>query len=74
MLLQAVLGIHADAPNGVLHVRDPRLPRFVGELTIAGLRVGGTRLSLQFRRHGSRTLAHLLEIHGDPLQVRIELS
>jgi hypothetical protein len=58
----------------VLHVRDPVLPDFLNELTVAGLPIGGTRVSLQFRRHGSRTLANLLSLEGDRLQVRIELS
>jgi glycogen debranching enzyme len=74
MLLQAMLGIYAEAPARVLHVRDPVLPDFLNELTVTGLPVGGTRVSLQFRRHGSRTLANLLSLEGDRLQVRIELS
>jgi hypothetical protein len=50
------------------------LPDFLNQLTVSGLAIGGTRVSLQFRRHGSRTLANLLSLDGDRLQVRIELS
>ena len=74
MLLQAVTGILPEAPARVLHVRNPQLPTFLDELTINGLRVGGSRVSLRFHRHGARTLASLLGVEGDPLQVRIELS
>jgi glycogen debranching enzyme len=74
MLLQAVLGLFPEAPAGVLHVRDPVLPAFLRDLTISGLPVGRSRVSLQFRRHRDRTLVNLLEVEGDPLQVRIELS
>jgi glycogen debranching enzyme len=74
MMLQAMLGIYAEAPARVLHVRDPVLPDFLNQLTVSGLAIGGTRVSLQFRRHGSRTLANLLSLDGDRLQVRIELS
>jgi glycogen debranching enzyme len=74
MLLQALLGIYAEAPARILHIRDPLLPDFLGELTVSGLAIGGSRVALQFRRHGSRTLANLLSVEGDPLQVRIELS
>jgi glycogen debranching enzyme len=74
MLLQAMLGIYAEAPARVLHVRDPVLPDFLDQLTVSNLAIGGTRVSLQFRRHGSRTLANLLSLEGDRLQVRIELS
>jgi hypothetical protein len=69
-----MLGIYAEAPARVLHVRDPVLPDFLNELTVSGLAIGGTRVSLQFRRHGARTLANLLSLDGDRLQVRIELS
>jgi glycogen debranching enzyme len=74
MLLQALLGIYAEAPAGVLHIRDPVLPDFLDDLTVSGLAIAGSRVALQFRRHGSRTLANLLGVEGDPLQVRIELS
>jgi glycogen debranching enzyme len=74
MLVQALLGIYPDAHARVLHVRDPVLPDFLSELTITGLAIGGSRVALQFRRHGTRTLANLLGVEGDPLQVRIELS
>jgi glycogen debranching enzyme len=74
MLLQALLGIYAEAPAHILHIRDPVLPDFLGELTVSGLAIGGSRVALQFRRHGTRTLANLLSVEGDPLQVRIELS
>jgi hypothetical protein len=50
------------------------LPDFLNELTVSGLAIGGSRVALQFRRHGMRTLANLLSIEGEPLQVRIELS
>lgn len=74
MLLQAVLGLFPEAPSGVLHVRNPVLPRFIRDLTLTGLRVGRSRVSLQFRRHRDRTLVNLLEITGAPLQVQIELA
>ncbi|HKO15413.1 MAG TPA: amylo-alpha-1,6-glucosidase, partial [Gemmatimonadaceae bacterium] len=73
MFLQAVLGLLPDAPAGVLHVRDPRLPTGVDELTITGLHIGGSRVALQFRRHHDRTLANLIGVEGAPVQVRIEL-
>ena len=74
MLLQAMLGIFAEAPARVLHVRNPQLPDFLDDLTVENLAIGGSRVALQFRRHGRRTLANLLGVEGDPVQVRIELS
>ncbi|HEU4697578.1 MAG TPA: glycogen debranching N-terminal domain-containing protein [Gemmatimonadales bacterium] len=74
MMLQAMLGLFPEAPARVLHVRNPVLPDFLCELTVADLQVGGSRVALQFRRHQDRTLCNLLGISGAPLQVRIELS
>jgi glycogen debranching enzyme len=74
MLLQAMTGLLPDAPARTLHIRQPLLPPFIGDLIIRGLRVGGSRVALQFTRRGRRTLANLLEVEGEPLQVRIELS
>lgn len=74
MLLQGVLGIFPDAGQRLLHIRDPRLPGFMRELTLTNLRIGGSRIALRFRRHRDRTLANLLSLEGAPLQVRIELN
>ncbi len=74
MLLQAATGILADAPARELHVREPLLPQFLDELVVHGLRVGGSRLSLQFTRRGNRTLANLLDVEGDPIHVLIDLA
>jgi glycogen debranching enzyme len=73
LLLQAVLGLMPDAPRGVLHVRDPQLPAFLRELTVLGLRVGDSRVTLHFRRHAGRTLANLLAVEDAPLRVQIDL-
>jgi glycogen debranching enzyme len=74
MLLQAVLGIQADAPTGVLHIKNPVLPNFLEEVALSKLAIGQSRVSLHFKRHGERTLANLLSVSGKPLQVQIELT
>jgi glycogen debranching enzyme len=74
LFLHAVLGIRAEAPARILHVKNPVLPDFLDELTISNLAVGGTKVSLQFKKHHDRTLANLLSTSGDPIQVRIELT
>jgi hypothetical protein len=45
-----LLGLHADALAGVLHVVRPRLPRGITELTLGGVTVGDARVDLRFRR------------------------
>lgn len=74
MLLQAATGILPDAPGHELHIREPLLPPFLRRLVINGMQIGGSRVSLQFTRRGNRTLANLLDVEGDPLRVRIDLS
>jgi glycogen debranching enzyme len=74
MLLQSAIGILPDAPSHALHIRRPWLPEFLNELVVRNLRIGESRVALQFSRHGSRTLANLLDIQGAPLRVTIELA
>jgi glycogen debranching enzyme len=74
LLLQAVLGLHADAPSRRLTIRNPRLPEFLDVLELDGLRVGDTRLALRFERHGRQSFVEVLETSGGALQVSIELD
>ena len=53
-LLQALLGLQADAPNGRLFV-DPALPDWLPDVTLAGLAVGDAVLDLRCWRDGDRT-------------------
>jgi glycogen debranching enzyme len=53
-LLQAILGLRADAPNRRLYV-DPELPAWLPDLALKGLQVGSARLDLRFWREGDRT-------------------
>jgi hypothetical protein len=53
-LLQAILGLQADAPNGKLYV-DPMLPPWLPSVTLSGLRVGAATTTLRFWREGEQT-------------------
>jgi glycogen debranching enzyme len=76
MMLQGMLGILPDAPAGALHIRNPVLPAHLGELTITNLLIGGSRVSLHFDRHASRTLVNVLAVEStsDPMKVQIEFG
>jgi len=77
LMLQGVLGILADAPGGMLHIRNPVLPAHLQDLTITNLEVGHTRVSLHFGRHASRTLVNVLAVESsaaEPIRVRIEVG
>ena len=53
-LVQAILGIRADAPTRHLFV-DPQLPKWLPDITLRGLAVGKARLDLRVWRDGERT-------------------
>jgi glycogen debranching enzyme len=54
-LLNALLAMRPDAPNGKLYV-DPRLPDWLPELTLSGVRVAGDEVQLRFWREGETSL------------------
>jgi glycogen debranching enzyme len=74
LLLRAVLGLHPDAARGVLHVRNPRLPDGVEELSIEGMRLGRSRVDLHFTRRGEGTFVAVTRTEGPPLAVRVDLG
>ena len=74
LMLRACLGLYPDAPHKTLRIVNPHLPSFMNELTLSGLRVGSTRVALQFTRTGEGTFAAVREMHGEPLVTRIEVG
>jgi hypothetical protein len=53
-LLQAILGLRADAPAGRLYVA-PELPRWRPDVSLHGLAVGRARVDLRFWREGEKS-------------------
>ena len=52
MVVQSLLAMVAVAPAGLLVV-DPHLPAWLPDLRLEGVRVGGSKLDLEFRRTSS---------------------
>ena len=65
LLLQAMLGISADAPANVLNVGKPQLPGWLNTVELHDLRVGRSTISIVFQRHGETTGFSLLDKDGD---------
>jgi glycogen debranching enzyme len=63
-LLQTILGLRADAPNGKLYVH-PTLPRWLPDLTLRGLKVGRSDLSLRFWREADTSRWEVLKSGSD---------
>ncbi len=64
-VLQALLGISADAPGGALTIAHPELPEWLGSVTLRGLAVGDARVTLDFKRGERATSFTLVEQTGE---------
>jgi glycogen debranching enzyme len=65
LLLQAMLGITADAPLGALRIERPSLPDWLDRIRLEHLRVGSASVTLEFKRDGRVTGFALLEQSGE---------
>lgn len=74
LMLQTILGIRPDAPRGRLVIKNPRLPANVRWLEIESLRIGGSTVSLRFRRFGKRCHVDHLDVQGARLKTEIEID
>lgn len=71
LMFSSLLGLHPSAHSRELQVTDPYLPPFLDWLHIRNLRVGNSRVSLEFSRHQGRTFCNVVDVQGDPLRVSI---
>ncbi len=62
MLLQAILGVRADAPAGKLYV-DPALPAWLPDIELHGLQVGEAKVDLRCWRDGDASRWDA-DVHG----------
>jgi glycogen debranching enzyme len=69
MLLQAMLGLRADAGRKLLEIVRPRLPYWLERVHVRGLRVGRAQVDLLFQRRGPRT--HV-EVRDEIGEVRVQ--
>jgi glycogen debranching enzyme len=64
-LLAACLGLEPDALDGRLRVVRPLLPRWVGRLSVEGMRVGDAQVDLRFERAGTQVVLADARTEGD---------
>jgi glycogen debranching enzyme len=74
LLLTGLLGLRPNASTAELAIIDPHLPPFLDCLRIENLRVGTSRVTLDFNRVGERTHCNVIDVQGDALKVSIVLS
>ncbi len=71
LFLTSILGIRPTAPRKELNIVNPRLPDWLDHLHIRNLRVGNSRVALDFTRSGSRTFCNVVGVEGDKLLVNV---
>ena len=71
LLLTSVLGIRPSAPRRELNIVNPRLPDWLDSLNIRNLRIGGSRVGLDFTRRGTRTFCNIVDVEGEKLLVNV---
>jgi glycogen debranching enzyme len=64
LMLQAMLGLSAQAHVNLLTVNKPHLPTWLNTVEVRNLSVGDSRISLVFRREGEITSFSLLSREG----------
>lgn len=55
LIIQAILGLCPDAPNGRLLVVQPKLPAWLKQVRVEGMRIGSGEVDLTYELHGKRT-------------------
>lgn len=74
LMLTGVLGLQPDAQRQELRIVNPHLPEFLGFLRIENLRVGGSRVTVEFQRQGKRTFCNVIGTQGAPISVSIDFQ
>lgn len=72
LVLQAMLGIYAQAEENIVYVHNPVLPSWLREVTLSNLRVGRTTMRLRFRRERAQTSFAVLDKQGPGRIVIVE--
>jgi glycogen debranching enzyme len=63
-LIEAALGLEFRPQTNEIHLRNPRLPRFLDEVILRNLQVGGSSMDLKVRRHADEVSLEVLKISG----------
>jgi len=74
LMLRGCLGLYPDAPRRRLKIVNPHLPPGLQRLTLERLRVGDTRITVDFTCSGGSCFASVRDVQGGPLAIRIEVG
>ena len=71
LLLTGLLGLRPKAASGELEIVDPHLPPFLNRLRISNLKIGQSRVSLDFHRVEDSTHCNIVGVTGSGLRISI---
>ncbi|MGZ4814101.1 MAG: amylo-alpha-1,6-glucosidase [Terriglobales bacterium] len=71
LILSSLLGIRPSAPRKVLNIVNPQLPEWLDHLHMRNLKIGGSRVGLDFTRRGERTFCNVVDVDGEKLEVNV---
>ena len=71
LMLMSVLGIRPSAVRKELNIVNPTLPPWLDHLHIRNMRVGKSRVGLDFTRRGERTFCNIVDVEGEKLAVNV---
>lgn len=71
LMLTSVLGIRPSAPRKEFNIVNPELPEWLDALHVRNLRIGKSRVGLDFTRRGNRTFCNIVDVEGDKLLVNV---
>ena len=69
MLLQALLGLEADAFERVVRLR-PVLPSWLGRVSFRKMRVAGSQVDFDLIREGHRVIVDVIDDGGLRIEIR----
>jgi glycogen debranching enzyme len=71
LILSSLLGIRPSAPRKELNIINPQLPEWLDHLHVRNLRVGNSRVGLDFTRRADRTFCNVVDVEGEKLLVNV---
>jgi glycogen debranching enzyme len=71
LLLTSVLGIRPSAARKELNIVNPVLPDWLDFLRIRNLRIGNSRVALDFSRQGQRSFCNVVDVSGEKLLINV---
>jgi glycogen debranching enzyme len=71
LLLTSLLGIRPSASRKELNIVNPVIPDWLSFLRIRNLRIGDSRVSLDFSRQGERSFCNVVDVTGEKLLINV---